>query len=104
MPTLEVAADDLVLVIPQDAGDPSSSVRVLVGDRPVNHLRELHITVGVARAAEVRAVWPELNASAIPSGLPGRILAAQTLISPWLNRHPAVENGRPTLWSRLEDE
>jgi len=33
-----------------------------------------------------------------------RILAAQSLMAPWLTWNPAVERQRPTLWERLDDD
>jgi hypothetical protein len=106
MPTIEVAQDDLVLIIPQDSRDNSTHVRLLVGDRPIEFLQELSVTVGVMDPAEVKARWPELSPSAIstfPTDTPARILASQTLMAPWLTWYPAVERQRPTLWERLEE-
>ncbi len=116
MPTIEVADDDLVVVIPRDVHDTTVGVKVFVGSRPVSYLQELSIHVGITEPAKIQALWPVLEPGAIrpnrSHGFPGvwpinarsHILASQALMAPWLEA-PVVERKGPTLWDLLgQDE
>lgn len=107
MPTLEVADDDLVVVIPRDVHDTTVGVRVFVGSQPVSYLQDLSIHVGVTEPAEIRALWPvlepgwEVQGTLVPLEASVRILVSQALLAPWLEA-PATSRKGPTLWDLLE--
>lgn len=100
MATLEVADDDLVVVIPRDAHDTTVGVKVFVGSRPVSCLEELSIHVGVTEPAKIRALWPVLDGARWEVHSAARLIASQALMAPWLEA-PVVERKGPTLWDLL---
>lgn len=107
MPTLEIAEDDLVVIIPRDIADQASRARILVGERQVGLVQEFTCELSVDRPAVVTVRFPEIeglrHAREVPSGHPviARILANQALIGPWVDGGPRQG---PTLWDRLDDE
>lgn len=102
MATLEVADDDLIVIIPNDRNHPRFRTRVLVGNKPIGLLREFTLAVGSDYPARVTASFPPPELMQRGSmNLQLSLVAYQALLAPWTDGEPRVG---PTLWERLDED